>query len=541
MQHFSGIPAFSAKVPPVGTAAPVDHTLKDPLFVDGGTTPHRVVPLRPRAGRCDDASCHRCALCGEQFPLTYAVCPRDATPLGLTNSEKDPLVGAILGGTYRLTRVLGRGGMGRLYEAEHTRIGRAFAIKVLHESHADKPDAVRRFEREASALSRIRSEHVLDIVDVLRTSDGRMAIVTALLEGEDLQRRLDRRERLPLDLAIDLTVQLCRGLAAAHAARVIHRDLKPSNLFLESTADGRIALKILDFGVAKLASEDDMTRTGVVLGTPAYMAPEQARGSAHADPRSDIYAAGAVLYRMLTGRMPYEESEPGTTLARLLASAPPSPRTHSSEIPLAIEIVIQQAMARDPAERPQHALDLARALIAVHASEAAHGRSASPSAPKELERSVAARQLERDAMQARPAALGWALLAVFSTGALTASAFGALGGGVELVDAQRALVHALSIVGGVAAATLSLVAVMRWLRPRWASAPAVQHANARLRGGVMGGLSVMGVAALAHLGAGAISGEPLCTSGASLVAVLSCGCLASWYGARPRANRRLVR
>lgn len=525
----------------MGTTAPVDHTLRDPLSVDGGTIPHRVVPLRPRPSFRDDAPRHRCALCGEQFPLTYAVCPRDATPLGLTNPEQDPLLGTILGGTYRLTQVLGRGGMGRLYKAEHTRIGRAFAIKVLHESHADKPDAVRRFEREASALSRIRSEHVLDIIDVLRTSDGRMAIVTALLEGEDLQRRLDRAQRLPLDLAIDLTGQLCRGLAAAHAARVIHRDLKPSNLFLESTTDGRITLKILDFGVAKLASEDDMTRTGVVLGTPAYMAPEQARGSAHADPRSDIYAVGAVLYRMLTGHMPYEEREPGTTLARLLATAPPSPRTHAEEIPLAIEVVIQQAMARDPAERPQHALDLERTLVAVHTTEASRGAASSPSASEELERSEAARQLERAAMQARPAALGWVLLAVFSTGSLAASAFGALGGKTELADAQRALVHALSIVGGVAAATLCLVALTRWLRPRWTSAPAVQHAKARLRGSVMGGLSVMGLAALARLGGDAMFGEPLCTSGTSLVVVLSFGCIASWFGARARGDRAFVR
>ncbi len=503
----------------MGTLAAIDRTLRDSpgLSHDSDTVDRIETPQ----GRLDV----RCPVCGEHFPATYVVCPRDATPLGVVNSESDPLLGTIIAGTYRLVRVLGRGGMGRLYEAEHTRIGRRFAIKVLHESHADKPDALRRFEREAHALSRIRSEHVLDIVDVLRTSDGRMAIVTAFLEGEDLQRRLDRVGRLPVDEAIALVEQLCRGLAAAHAASVVHRDLKPSNLFLEPTPDGRITLKILDFGVAKLASEDDMTRTGVVLGTPAYMAPEQARGSALAGPRSDIYATGAVLYRMVTGHMPYEETEPGATLAKLLAQAPPPPRALVNDIPLAVEVVIHEAMARDPNERPSTALELLREIHAIRPNG-----GEPPKLPKEI--ALHAEKMERDAKRARPAAFAWALLTVVSIGALTASAISGAATFTLLSEAQKALVQALSIVGGLGAGIASLVALARWMSPRWTSAPAVRHANTRLQRGVVAGLSVIGCAALNRLGFDAMLGEPLCGSGAALLAVFAVGGLGSWLAAR---------
>ncbi len=230
-----------------------------------------------------DLALRRCRTCGEEYPSDYLVCPRDATPLGLDREAEDPLLGVVLAGTYRIVRSLGRGGMGRLYEAQHTRLDRRFAIKVLHEAQSRSRDATLRFEREARVLSRIRSDHVLDVVDVLRTPDDRTAIVTARLEGEDLKARLDRVGKLEIGEAIALARQVCRGLAAAHAQGVVHRDLKPSNLFLDSGADGRTTVKILDFGVAKLAGEPELTRAGAVVGTPAYMAPEQARGSSEVD------------------------------------------------------------------------------------------------------------------------------------------------------------------------------------------------------------------------------------------------------------------
>ncbi|WP_053234248.1 serine/threonine-protein kinase [Sandaracinus amylolyticus] len=521
----------------------LDSTLQDPdpsppaVRRRGGSGVHAM-----RAPR------NRCATCGQDFPPSYVVCPRDATPLGVAGQGGDPLVGVVLAGTYRLARTIGRGGMGRLYEAEHTRLDRRFAVKVLHESHADKPEAVRRFEREASALARIRSDFVLDVVDVLRTNDGRTAIVTGLLEGEDLQRRLDRSQRVPPAEAIAIGRQVCRGLAAAHAASVVHRDLKPSNLFLEAAPDGRLAVKILDFGVAKLSGEDEMTRTGVVLGTPAYMAPEQARGSSSADPRSDVYAVGAVLYRMLTGRMPYEGADPGATLARLLIEPPPRPRSIAPDVPVALEVVIQRAMARDPAERPASALELEAALAALATLEDAPLASVGTMRPERDDPSTLAlpqgtieraEHIERDAKRARPLAALLAIVACIACGAATAALLGAIAswpdGALGAGEARVALSRALAIVGGLAGAIACAVGTARWLQPRWSSAPAVQHASARLAASVQIGLSLAGGSALLGLARAAIAGARFELSPAMILAVVAAAAIASLAALRRRA------
>jgi serine/threonine-protein kinase len=324
----------------------------------------RIAPSSDDTIATGELSLRRCRTCGEEYPSDYLVCPRDATPLGMDRDVEDPLLGTVLGGTYRVVRNLGRGGMGRLYEAQHARLDRRFAIKVLHEAQSRSRDATLRFEREARVLSCIRSDHVLDVVDVLRTPDGRAAIVTARLDGEDLKARLDRVGKLTVAEAIPIAREICRGLAAAHAQGVIPRDLKPSNLFLESGADGRATVKILDFGVAKLAGDPELTRTGAVVGTPAYMAPEQARGSSEVDERADLYAVGAVLYRMLTGQPPYVGDEPAQLLSSLLHESPRRPRAIERSIPFGLAAVIQRAMARDPDARPEDALELERELAA---------------------------------------------------------------------------------------------------------------------------------------------------------------------------------
>lgn len=299
-----------------------------------------------------------CPACGVVFPEDFLVCPHDGAALGVAANETDPLVGLLLGNSYRIDRAVARGGMGRLYQATHTRLPRLVAVKVLHEPHAQKKDAVKRFEREASALARIDSPHVVPVIDFVRTPDGRGAIVTPLLEGDDLQSVLERGPLAPI-AAAKIAIEICRGLAAAHRVGVVHRDLKPSNVFLST--DGEIPVaKILDFGVAKLG-EDEMTRTGVVLGTPAYMSPEQASGSSRVDARADIYGVGAVLYRMLSGRMPFEGEDAAHTLALLLESGPRR-MTSLREVPLALERIVERAMARQPEERFRTATELSTAL-----------------------------------------------------------------------------------------------------------------------------------------------------------------------------------
>jgi serine/threonine-protein kinase len=287
-------------------------------------------------------------------------------------------------GTWQVGRCIGRGGMGRVFEVSHSRLGRRFALKVIHEHHFRSRDAVRRFEREARAAARIRSPHVLDVVDLFPAPDGRPCIVSEYLEGEDLQTRLHRERRLAPAEAVALGRQLCEGLAAAHAHGVIHRDLKPSNLFLSvvrgaagdaaelagglGAAESRPpkeTLKILDFGVAKVLDDPSITRAGAVVGTPAYMPPEQARGQASGDLRADVYGVGAVLFRMLAGRAPYPGRRATEVLTAVISGPPPRLRTVAPGLPKELDALLARCLDPDPARRPADAIELGRALREV--------------------------------------------------------------------------------------------------------------------------------------------------------------------------------
>ncbi|MEM9189489.1 MAG: serine/threonine-protein kinase [Myxococcota bacterium] len=320
---------------------------------------------RPPRGRVLPADRVRCSTCGARLPGNYRVCPHDGTPLRKSHPD-DPLVGVVLAGTYRILRLLAQGGMGRLYEAEHLRLPRRLVAKVIHDAFAESGDAVRRFEREACAVARIQSDHVLDVVDVVRTPDDRPCIIAERLSGEDLQARLDRVGCLGVSEAVHITRQICRGLNAAHAEGVLHRDLKPSNVYLDAQGDGVERVKLLDFGVAKLADDEEITRTGAVVGTPAYMAPEQARASNQVDRRADIYGVGAILYRMVTGRAPHEASDPTASLARLLHDVPTPPRELAEDLPDALAELIERLLSPDPADRFPDAKTVELALEDLH-------------------------------------------------------------------------------------------------------------------------------------------------------------------------------
>ena len=506
----------------------LDRTLADASEPSG---PHRV------------AERLRCPTCGESQPADYAVCPRDATPLRRAPNEADPLIGVVLSGTYRIERVIGKGGMGRLYEAHHARIGRRFAVKVLVEAHRERREATRRFEREADVLSRIDSGHVLDVVDVLAVPDGRTAIITSLLEGEDLQRRLDRTGTIPAAEAVALARMVCRGLAAAHAVGVVHRDLKPSNLFLTAGQGGGTTLKILDFGVAKLTDEREVTKAGVVLGTPAYMAPEQARGSHDADERSDLYAVGAVLYRMVTGRMPYDGRDATETLRQLLAGPPARPRSLRRDVPEALEQVIQLAMAREPAERPRSAFELDALLAAVDPASSApalaSGASAVPRrkdgrAPEEgtllLPQGAVAQasDLERNARRARPAAVGWALAGSLFVAGLSGAAIRPLGV-LAADDAAAPLASALAIVGTLAGGAAFAHRARTELAARWSSAPEIDVWNRRVGPALLRSLATLGTLTCA-LGAWSAGGSGGLSLGETTVALMALAAFAVLEG-----------
>jgi eukaryotic-like serine/threonine-protein kinase len=314
------------------------------------------------------------------YPADYAVCPRDATPLQGGESS-DPLVGQILGDTYEVQRRLGEGGMGAVYEARHVRLGKSYAIKVMHQIFAKDRDALARFRREASVASTIASSQVAQVFDVNATRDGQPYLVYEMLVGEDLGSVLDRDGAMSIARAIRIGRQVAAGLAAAHAAGVVHRDLKPENVMLVKAPDGSDLVKVLDFGIAKVQQEDKLTRTGAVLGTPAYMAPEQARGGTTIDHRCDVYALGAMLYRAITGRAAFSGEDAGRTLTSVIWDEPARPKTLRRDIPDALELVIQRAMAKDPAARFASMVELDASLAPFDAPSGATTRLQPPASP----------------------------------------------------------------------------------------------------------------------------------------------------------------
>jgi len=290
-----------------------------------------------------------CPACGARYPADFRVCPRDATPLTDAPDDEDPIVGQLLDGSYEVLRVIGEGGMGRVYEARHTRLHtKRFAVKLLHHELARQPDVVTRFQREAEAASVLTHPNVVGVYDVNTSADGRPYIVAELLHGEDLGSYLDRVGKLPTAEAVHIVRQVCHALGAAHASGIVHRDVKPENVFL---AEPNATVKVLDFGISKVAeTSDGLTKTGTVMGTPDYMAPEQARGD-RVDSRADIYATGAILYRALTGHKPFEGNDAMTILTAVLTQEPERPSTLEPKIPLSLELVVQQTMAKMPNER----------------------------------------------------------------------------------------------------------------------------------------------------------------------------------------------
>ena len=276
------------------------------------------------------------------------------------------MVGAVIG-NYQLVRKLGEGGMGVVYLGQHTLLGRHAAIKVLLPALSARTDIVNRFFNEARAVTSISDPGIVQVFDFGYHSDGSAFIVMEFLEGEPLDRRLARLGRLPAYEALRLCRQVASSLAAAHAQHIVHRDLKPENIFL--VRDGEVASgersKILDFGIAKLSDEHPgkvKTNTGMLMGTPTYMSPEQCRGLAEIDHRSDIYALGCVLFHLLTGRPPFEGEGIGDIISAHIREPAPSPSSRAPEIPPNVDALVLHCLAKAPADRFQTMVELASAL-----------------------------------------------------------------------------------------------------------------------------------------------------------------------------------
>ena len=277
----------------------------------------------------------------------------------MPDSGDDPLIGLTLSDTWVVKRVLGEGGMGRVYEARHTRIERKrAAIKVLRPELSSNPEVHGRFRREAEAAAAISHPNVVSLYDVARTPQGWPYLVSELLVGMDLSDHIERVGRLGAVTAIHIATQICDALETAHRLGVIHRDLKPQNVFLvgDFASSGpplRPMVKILDFGLSRFLDGENsssLTKTGVVMGTPSYMAPEQARGL-RADHLADVYGVGALVYAMLTGRPPFNEENPHMTILAVMERDPVRPRAIEPSITEPLEMVIQRAMAKEPSDR----------------------------------------------------------------------------------------------------------------------------------------------------------------------------------------------
>jgi eukaryotic-like serine/threonine-protein kinase len=294
-----------------------------------------------------------------------------------TNSEP-PLVqrtslpsGTVLADRYRIRELIGEGGMGDVYCATHLTIGKAVAIKVLAPEQMRRPRTVGRFLQEAKAASKIRHENVVDINDY-GESDGCAFFVMEYLEGEDLSCLLKREGRLPWSRIKSICTQLLAALAAAHAAGVVHRDIKPHNCFITPRVGNPDFVKVIDFGIAKLSegSEEQLTRTGAILGTAEYMSPEQGMG-AELDGRSDLYSVGIILYRMLTGSVPYKGNNPMSILYQHI-HAPrvfPSDACPEAGIGPSVDALVLKALARSRDDRFASAEEFAAAIQAIEAMD----------------------------------------------------------------------------------------------------------------------------------------------------------------------------
>ncbi len=267
-------------------------------------------------------------------------------------------VGAILGGRYLVKRVIGEGGMGTVYEGEHTGLARPVAIKLMHASFAAQRDLVERFRREAQSASALENPHIVDVLDVGTDERFGLYMVMELLRGTDVAGALAQHGRFSPEIAFALGSQAAFALGTTHAAGIIHRDIKPANLFLVQRADGSVLVKLLDFSIAKVVHDvttthgGHITRAGSALGTPQYMAPEQAQGG-KVDQRIDIYALGAVLFELIAGK-PAREPKPTYELMIVDVIMRPAPRLRSvlPTVPQPVDTLIARMMAQDPAHRP---------------------------------------------------------------------------------------------------------------------------------------------------------------------------------------------
>ncbi len=293
------------------------------------------------------------------------------SPQDRRTGGRDPWLGRIIDGRYKVIEVLGRGGMGLVYKVEHQRMGKIAAMKVLHGELADDPEVMGRFRREAEAVSRLTHPNTVQVFD-FGVAQGALYLIMEYVRGLDLGTLVKRDGALPFDRAAPLLGQICSALDEAHGLGVVHRDLKPENILVTRTHAGRDFVKVLDFGLAKLTERPDaaeVTDRGSIVGTPYYMSPEQIRGEEEVDARSDIYSLGGLMYKVLTGEPAFTAKTPVGVLTKHLTAdlVPPSERRPDLEIAPRVDAIVARAMAKDREQRYGSAREMLEDLEAVYA------------------------------------------------------------------------------------------------------------------------------------------------------------------------------
>ncbi|MBI2897710.1 MAG: protein kinase [Deltaproteobacteria bacterium] len=300
----------------------------------------------------------------------------------------DPLIGTTLG-RYAIQARLGEGGMGTVYRAEQWPLGRPVALKVIHRSLIQDAKVASRFLREAKIACALTNPHTVTIYDFGQAEDGTLYLAMELLVGESLQQRLTEKGRIAPELAAEVAAQVCRSLVEAHRKGIVHRDLKPDNIFLGTSDDGSLLVKVLDYGLARIMTADDsrpstlLTQIGTIVGTPIYMSPEQARGKP-LDQRTDLYSMGVVLYEMLTGVPPFQDEDAVLVLGKHIREPVPLMESIGAKVapPEALEILVHALLQKQPGDRPPDASHVYQALRDYLMMSGSRGASL-PSMPSE--------------------------------------------------------------------------------------------------------------------------------------------------------------